>query len=232
MEGGGHEHARPWQCRQRGSHFGRKEGPCGDQGAAALHRQQYRALDAVHVLGRHRAEDAEGGVVQPQFLGLGPHVAHQLAPALSVGYRRAGGTGGEHPGDGLIGGNGGHVLLARFRRWRWHAQQRQALGGLVAVADDEGIAGEFGELGGHGGIEGGWHQADAAAEQTSGQTDREMVSVLAVGQIMPTGRKRVGECARVGEEGVAGDGTPAVPGDDTVGRGMGEQRERGHRVDS
>ena len=81
MNGRGHQTARPRQRLQRGLDVGRVERPSGMQREAALHDHQHRGLQAVHVLGRYRAEDGHAALrLYAQTLAFGPRASGEPAP--------------------------------------------------------------------------------------------------------------------------------------------------------
>ena len=144
--------------------------------------------------------------------------------------RQAGRAGGEQDGDKSVGGNARDVgdFLRVGRGEVGKIETRQVEGVEVAVAQTDDIREigadareRFGRL--RGGL-----QADLAADQPGGETDCEMVAVVADVEQRGAGRQPGGQSLGVGEE-IAHPARPGrQPGEHVVEAETGDQRQRVH----
>ena len=232
VEGRGHQGPRLGQGGQRVGDVGRVERAASVETGAAQQRQQHRALQAVAVLRRHRAQQREAlqrGLAQHlgQAGGLGLDVRHQRAPALEMRLRRAGGAAGEQAHRRQLGRDQRHLRGRRQTGLQRHGHALQAGGGRRNLVDQQvGLAAVGRRLAQGFGQRVRRHQAGLPAQQRRGQADGEVQPVLA--QVDgPPGRQPLGQGLGLGQELAGAQGLAAAPGQRRREVARAQQRLRG-----
>ncbi len=213
----GDQRARPRHRLELGAHVGREKGPAGMHGEAALHRDEHRRFQAVHVLRRHGADDCDAGESgEPEGVELGARRGDQAAPGLRMRHRVAGGARSEHDGRHLLFRNSppGYCTGLRSRKTIVEAIAVR-IGAQQAFHHVRRVVGR--------------HQAHLSAQQRRGEPGREAIAPGALVDHVAALRQAARQVGHVGEE-LRGRYGGSLPPGERSGRFVAHERQIGHRL--